>query len=114
MTSLVIAEHDNASIRPATLNTVTAASQCGGDVHVLVAGHNAQAAAQAASQIAGVAKVIHVEGEHFAHGLAENMAAQILSIASNYSHILCPATASGKPPTWCRPQRGRSRARLRS
>ena len=96
MTSLVIAEHDNASIRPATLNTVTAASQCGGDVHVLVAGHNAQAAAQAASQIAGVAKVIHVEGEHFAHGLAENMAAQILSIAPNYSHILFPATASGK------------------
>ena len=96
MTSLVIAEHDNASIRPATLNTVTAASQCGGDVHVLVAGHNAQAAAQAASQIAGVAKVIHVEGEHFAHGLAENMAAQILSMAPNYSHILFPATASGK------------------
>lgn len=96
MTSLVIAEHDNASIRPATLNTVTAASQCGGDVHVLVAGHNAQAAAQAASQIAGVAKVIHVEGEHFAHRLAENMAAQILSIAPNYSHILFPATASGK------------------
>ena len=96
MTSLVIAEHDNASIRPATLNTVTAASQCGGDVHVLVAGHNAQAAAQAASQIAGVAKVIHVEGEHFAHGLAENMAAQILSIAPNYSHIPFPATASGK------------------
>ena len=96
MTSLVIAEHDNATIRPATLNTVTAASQCGSDVHVLVAGHNAQAAAQAASQIAGVAKVIHVEGEHFAHGLAENMAAQILSIASNYSHILFPATASGK------------------
>ena len=96
MTSLVIAEHDNASIRPATLNTVTAASQCGGDVHVLVAGHNAQAAAQAASQIAGVAKVIHVEGEHFAHGLAENMAAQILSIAPGYSHILFPATASGK------------------
>jgi electron transfer flavoprotein alpha subunit len=96
MTSLVIAEHDNASIRPATLNTVTAASQCGGEVHVLVAGHNAQAAAQAASQIAGVTKVIHVEGEHFAHGLAENMAAQILSIASSYSHILFPATASGK------------------
>ena len=96
MTSLVIAEHDNASIRPATLNTVTAASQCGGDVHVLVAGHNAQAAAQAASQIAGVVKVIHVEGEHFAHGLAENMAAQILSIAPGYSHILFPATASGK------------------
>ena len=96
MTSLVVAEHDNATIRPATLNTVTAASECGGEVHVLVAGHNAQAAAQAASQIAGVTKVIHVEGEQFAHGLAENMAAQILSLAASYSHILFPATASGK------------------
>ena len=96
MTSLVIAEHDNASIRPATLNTVTAALQCGGDVHVLVAGHSAEAAAQAASQISGVAKVIHVEGAHFAHGLAENMAAQVLALASAYSHILFPATASGK------------------
>ena len=96
MTSLVIAEHDNASIRPATLNTVTAAAQCGGDVHLLVAGQGAQAAAQAASTIAGVAKVIHVEGEHFAHGLAENMAAQVVAMASAYSHILFPATASGK------------------
>ena len=96
MTSLVIAEHDNASIRPATLNTVTAASQCGGDVHVLVAGHNAQAAAEAASKIAGVSKVIHVEGEQFAHGLAENMAAQVVGMAGDYSHILFPATASGK------------------
>ena len=96
MTSLVIAEHDHASIRPATLNTVTAASQCGGDVHVLVAGHNAQAAAEAASKIAGVSKVIHVEGEQFAHGLAENMAAQVVGMASAYSHILFPATASGK------------------
>jgi len=96
MTSLVIAEHDNASIRPATLNTVTAASQCGGDVHVLVAGLNAAAAAEAASKIAGVAKVIHIDGEHFAHGLAENMAAQVIALASSYSHILFPATASGK------------------
>ncbi len=96
MTALVIAEHDNASIKGATLNTVTAAAQCGGEVHVLVAGHNAGAAAKAASQIAGVAKVIHAEGEHFAHGLAENMAAQVLAIAANYSHILFPATASGK------------------
>lgn len=96
MTSLVIAEHDNASIRPATLNTVTAAAQCGGDVHVLVAGLNAAAAAQAASQIAGVSKVIHVDGEHFAHGLAENMAAQVIAIAGAYSHLLFPATASGK------------------
>ena len=96
LASLVIAEHDNASIKPATLNTVTAAAQCGGDVHVLVAGKGAEAAAKAAAQIAGVAKVIHVEGVHFEHGLAENMAAQILAIASSYSHILFPATASGK------------------
>jgi len=96
MTSLVIAEHDNASIRPATLNSVTAAAQCGGDVHVLVAGLNAGAAAQAASQIAGVAKVIHVDGVHFEHGLAENMAAQVIALAASYSHILFPATASGK------------------
>ncbi|HXE49838.1 MAG TPA: electron transfer flavoprotein subunit alpha/FixB family protein [Ramlibacter sp.] len=96
MTSLVVAEHDNASIKGATLNTVTAAAQCGGDVHVLVAGHNAGAAAKAASQIAGVAKVIHADGEHLAHGLAENMAAQVLAIAGAYSHILFPATASGK------------------
>ena len=96
MTALVIAEHNNASIKGATLNTVTAAAQCGGDVHVLVAGHNAAAAAAAAAQIAGVAKVIHVEGDGFAHGLAENMAAQVLALASNYSHILFPATAAGK------------------
>jgi len=96
MTALVIAEHDNASIKPATLNTVTAAAQCGGEVHVLVAGLNAGAAAQAASQIAGVSRVIHVEGVHFEHGLAENMAAQVLALAPAYSHILFPATASGK------------------
>ena len=96
MTALVIAEHDNASIKPATLNTVTAAEQCGGEVHVLVAGLNAGAAAQAASQIAGVSRVIHVEGVHFEHGLAENMATQVLALAPAYSHILFPATASGK------------------
>jgi len=96
MTALVIAEHDNASVKGATLNTVTAASQCGGEVHVLVAGHNAGETAKAASQIAGVSKVIHAEGEHFAHGLAENMAAQVLALAGAYSHILFPATASGK------------------
>jgi len=93
---LVIAEHDNASVKGATLNTVTAALQCGGDVHVLIAGHNAGDAAKAASQIAGVAKVLHADGKHFAHGLAENMAAQVLAIAGSYSHILFPATASGK------------------
>jgi len=96
MTSLVIAEHDNATIKGATLNTVTAAVACGGDVHVLIAGHNASAAAQAASKIAGVAKVIHAEAPGLEHGLAENVAAQVLAIASNYSHILFPATASGK------------------
>jgi electron transfer flavoprotein alpha subunit len=96
MTSLVVAEHDNASVRGATFNTVTAAVQCGGDVHVLIAGHNAGEAARQAALIAGVAKVIHAEGPHFEHGLAENIAAQVLAIAGNYSHILFPATASGK------------------
>ncbi len=96
MSVLVIAEHDNASIKGATLNTVTAAVACGGDVHVLVAGHNAGAAAQAASKIAGVAKVIHADAPGLEHGLEENVAAQVLAIASNYSHILFPATASGK------------------
>ncbi|GAB3495286.1 FAD-binding protein [Curvibacter fontanus] len=100
MTTLVIAEHDNASIKGATLNTVTAAKACGGDVHVLVAGHNAGAAAAAAGRIAGVSKVIHADGAQLAHGLAENVAAQVLAIVSNpagnYSHILFPATAAGK------------------
>ncbi len=96
MSSLVIAEHDNASIKGATLNTVTAAVACGGDVHVLVAGHNAGAAAHAAAQIAGVSKVIHADSEGLAHGLAENVAAQVLAIAANYTHILFPATAAGK------------------
>jgi electron transfer flavoprotein alpha subunit len=96
MTALVIAEHDNASIKGATLNTITAAAACGGDVHVLVAGHNASVAAAAAAQIAGVAKVIHADGPSLAHGLAENVAAQVLALASGYSHIVFPSTASGK------------------
>ena len=96
MTVLVIAEHDNASLKGATLNTVTAAAQIGGDIHVLVAGHNAAAAAAAAAQIAGVAKVLHADGESLAHGLAENVAAQVLAIAGQYSHLLFPATAAGK------------------
>ena len=96
MTALVIAEHDNASVKGATFNTVAAAAQCGGDVHVLIAGHNAGAAAAAAAQIAGVSKVIHADAPGFEHGLAENVAAQVLTIAANYSHILFPATASGK------------------
>ena len=93
---LVVAEHDNATVRPATLNTVTAAMQCGGDVHVLIAGSGAGAAAAAAATIVGVAKVLHAEGEWFAHGLAENMAAQVLALAPAYSHILFPSTANGK------------------
>ena len=96
MTSLVIAEHDNNSVKAATLNTVTAALQCGGDVHVLVAGSDAGAAAAAAAKIAGVAKVLHADEPGLAHGLAENVAAQVLAIAKDYSHILFPATASGK------------------
>jgi electron transfer flavoprotein alpha subunit len=94
--ALVIAEHDHGTLKGATLNTVTAAVACGGDVHVLVAGHNAAAAAQAAAQIAGVAKVLHADGPSLAEGLAENVAAQVLAIASNYSHILFPTTAGGK------------------
>ena len=96
MSVLVIAEHDNAAIKPATLNTVTAAVACGGDVHVLVTGLNAGGAAAAAAKIAGVSKVIHADGDSLAHGLAENVAAQVLAIAANYSHILFPATAGGK------------------
>jgi len=96
MTSLVLAEHDNASIKAATLNAVTAAAQCGGDVHVLVAGADCGAAAQAAAQIAGVAKVLVADAPQFADGLAENVAEQALAIAGNYSHILAPATAYGK------------------
>ncbi len=99
MTALVIAEHDNQSIKAATLNTVTAAAQCGGEVHVLVAGAGCAAAAQAAAQIAGVAKVLVADAPQFADGLAENIAEQALALANvsgNYSHILAPATAYGK------------------
>ncbi len=96
MAALVIAEHDNASIKGATLNTVTAALQCGGEVHVLIAGANAAGAAQAASQIAGVAKVLHADAPGLDHGLAENVAAQVVAIAGAYSHLLFPATSSGK------------------
>jgi len=96
MAALVIAEHDNATVKGATLNTVTAALKCSGDVHVLIAGANAGGAATAAAQIAGVAKVLHADAAYFEHGLAENIAAQILAIAKDYSHILFPATAAGK------------------
>ncbi len=96
--SLVVAEHDNASLKGATLNTISAAAQLGGEVHVLVAGLNAAGAAQAAAQVAGVAQVLHADGESLAHGLAEAVSAQVLALAASggYSHILFPATASGK------------------
>lgn len=96
MTALVIAEHDNASLKGSTLNTITAAAQAGGDVHVLVAGANAKAAADAAAQVAGVTKVLLADAPQFADGLAENVAEQVLAIAKDYSHILAPATAYGK------------------
>jgi electron transfer flavoprotein alpha subunit len=96
MTALVIAEHDNVSIKGATLNTVSAAAQCGGEVHVLVAGANAAGATAAAAQIAGVSMVLRADSNAFSHGLAENMTMQILTLAASYSHILFAATAAGK------------------
>ena len=96
MAALVIAEHDHGTLKGATLNAVTAASQCGGEVHLLVAGHNAAAAAQAAAAIAGVAKVLHADGASLAESLAENLAEQVLALAGDYSHILFAATAIGK------------------
>lgn len=96
MVALVIAEHDNASIKGSTLHTVTAAAQAGGEVHVLVAGSNASAAAEQAAQIAGVTKVLLADAPYFADGLAENVAEQALAVAGSYSHILAPATAFGK------------------
>src|SRR6201997_2897761 len=96
MTILVIAEHDNAALKAATLNTVAAAQKVGGDVHVLVAGHNAQGAADAAAKVVGVAKVLLADAPQLADGLAENIEGTVLSIAKNYSHILAPATAYGK------------------
>ncbi|WP_321787862.1 electron transfer flavoprotein subunit alpha/FixB family protein [Paraburkholderia sp. J94] len=99
MTNLVIAEHDNQSIKAATLNTVAAAQKIGGDVHVLIAGYNAQAAADAAAKIVGVSKVLLADAPQLEQGLAENIEATVLSIAKQYSHILAPATASGKNVT---------------
>ncbi|MBV6303854.1 FAD-binding protein [Candidimonas humi] len=96
MTNLVIAEHDNAQLKGATLNTVAAAAKIGGDVHVLVAGSGAQAVAEQAAQIAGVSKVLLADAPQLADELAENVAEQVLAVAKDYSHILFPATASGK------------------
>jgi len=96
MTTLVIAEHDNATLKGATLNTITAAAQVGGDVNVLVAGHDAAAVANAAAAVAGVSKVLHADSPALSEGLAENVAAQVLAVAPAYSHIFFPATANGK------------------
>ncbi|WP_109481223.1 FAD-binding protein [Paraburkholderia sp. C35] len=93
---LVVAEHDHASIRSATLSTVAAALQCGADVHVLVAGHGVQDAANAAAHIAGVSRVVVADAPCLAQGLAENLGAQVVQVAGRYSHILFPATSMGK------------------
>ena len=96
MTALVIAEHDNSSLKGATFHTITAAAAMGGEVHVLVAGHQASGATDAAARIASVAKVLHADAPGFEHSLAENVAAQVVALAGAYSHIVFPATASGK------------------
>ena len=96
MVALVIAEHDNRSLKAGTYNTVTAAAQCGDEVHVLVAGSAAQAVVHAAVQIAGVSKVLVADGTQFADGLAENVAAQVAATAAAYTHVLAPATSYGK------------------
>jgi electron transfer flavoprotein alpha subunit len=96
MSILVIAEHDNARLGPATLNVIAAAAALGGEVHVLVAGQAARAVADQAAQAAGVAKVLLADGPALADGLAENLSAQVLALAEGYSHLLFAATASGK------------------
>ena len=96
MAVLVIAEHDNAALKPATLNAVTAAQKIGGPVHILVAGSGCSGAAQAAAKIAGVEKVRVADSAHYAHALAESLAGLVVAVADGYSHILAPATTTGK------------------
>jgi electron transfer flavoprotein alpha subunit len=100
MSVLVLAEHDNRALKPATLNAVTAASEiakaAGGDVHILVAGKECRPVAEAATQVAGVAKVLLADDAAYEHGIAENLAPLIVKLAANYSHVLAPATTSGK------------------
>ena len=96
MAILVVAEHDNKTVKKATLNTVAAAQKLGSDIHVLVAGHQAGDAAKAAAQIAGVKRVLHADAPQLGEFLAENMSALIVSLAKNYSHLLAPATTTGK------------------
>ncbi len=96
MAILVIAEHDNAEVKPAVLNTVTAAQALGDDIHILVAGQDCAGAAEAAAKISGVSKALVVDGAHYAHPIAENMAALVVPMASGYTHVLAPATSFGK------------------
>jgi len=96
MAVLVIAEHDNAALKPTTLNTVAAAQKIGGAIHILVAGSNCGAAAQAAAKVGGVEKVRVVDAAQYAHPLAESLAALVVPLAEGYSHILAPATTTGK------------------
>jgi electron transfer flavoprotein alpha subunit len=96
MTILVIAEHDNKELKSGTLHTVTAAQKIGGDIHVLVAGNNCGAVAEAAAKLAGVSSVKVAEGAALEHGLAENVAPLVVKLAAGYSHVLAPATTYGK------------------
>src|ERR1043165_4537677 len=96
MSVLIIAEHDNATLKPATLHTVTAAQKIGGDIHVLVAGQGVDGAAAAAAKVGGVAKVLKADDAAYAHQLAENVAKLIVALAPNYSHVLAAATVNGK------------------
>ena len=93
---LIVAEHDNAELKPATLNTVAAGREIGGDVHMVVAGSGCRAAAEAASFVAGVSRVLIAEAPELAHHLAENMAPLIAGMADAYTHLLAPATTFGK------------------
>ncbi|MDH4608163.1 electron transfer flavoprotein subunit alpha/FixB family protein, partial [Pseudomonas sp. BN102] len=96
MAILVVAEHTNAALAAATLNTVTAAQKIGGDIHVLVAGQGVGAVAEAAAKIAGVAKVLVADNAAYAHQLPENVAPLIAELGKGYSHVLAPATTNGK------------------
>ena len=96
MSTLILADHDNKELAPATLVAVTAATKLGGDVHVLVAGEGSQAVADAAAKIAGVAKVLHADDTAYGHALAENLAPLVEGLMGDYDYLLAPATSTGK------------------
>ena len=96
MAILVFAEHDNKSVKKATLSTVAAAQKIGGEIHLLVAGHQCSGAAQAAAKVAGVAKVLHADAPQLDDEIAENIGALLAGLAKGYSHLLAPATSNGK------------------